>query len=303
MPTLLLLAQTPNFTSASRTMSQLSYHITFTFPSQLASLPLLRTNGSQWRTLGRASLASLYFDVVSITTANTLIEFEHLVASDVDLTTANSPVSGRYQLASLELKTSNGAISGVYGIEGRANIRTNNKSISGEFRAQQLELFTVNGSIKPSLAEGRDKLRAETTNGTVEGTFVSNGEAYVKTGNSRLEGKFKVGKELILKTSNGPVKATIEVVTASGDPTTPPLLAEDVKKSGGSGNVGTGRFKLQVSSANQAVEATITSAPRGVELDIEAKTSNASVDVRLPEPFDGSFQVRSSLLPIFVQLD
>lgn len=96
--------------SAGRLASQLSFHVTVTFPVEMTRLKSLATRGSQWRTLGEASLGQIRFDHVSINTANTLIDFKKLRAGKVELVTINKEIKGDYDVESLEATTGNGAV-------------------------------------------------------------------------------------------------------------------------------------------------------------------------------------------------
>jgi DUF4097 and DUF4098 domain-containing protein YvlB len=269
-------------------MSQLSFHISFVFPPQIPSLPLLRTSGAQWRTLGLPSLASLYFTTLSISTSNTPISFSHLNAGDVDLTTVNASITGTYHLETLELKTPNGLVEGKFIVEGTCRVRSSNRLVKGEFKVGELEVQGANGAVKGTF-EGKNKVRIETNNAEIGGTFVGMGSVSLKTSNGAVGGTIRVGRELVLKTSNGPVVAKVELVGEDERESTPPLLVDDVKKNGGSAG---GKIKVDAKTSNSVVDLQFVAVPRAVELDLEAKTSNAKVFVRYPAPFDGAFQVR-----------
>lgn len=121
-----LTLQTPAM-SPSRLTSQLSFHVTFTFPAATTRLARLATRGSQWRTLGEASLAQLRIDEVDVSTANTLVEFRKLRAGKVELVTVNKGIKGEYEVESLEGKTGNGAVEVEVRAVGKCSMVTSNR--------------------------------------------------------------------------------------------------------------------------------------------------------------------------------
>lgn len=264
--------------SPSRLASQLSYHITLTFPSSLSSLHSLATSASQWRHLGTPSLSSLHFHHLSLATTNATLNYSHLSAGQTTLKTANAPVEGHYELHSLDLRADNSRISGTYTVETSAKVRTSNRPIEGTFEAEELEVQTSNGKIGGSFT-GTKKLKVETVNRGIEGTFRTGGEVWFKTCNGGIEGDIEV-----------------LAVGARERKSTPPLLAEDVKKggggisSGGSSEEGP-KINGEAKTANGSIDLRFGKAPRGTEIKFEAKSPNGRVKVAYPAPFEGSFHV------------
>jgi len=125
-PTFLTHVQTPNMTPG-RLTSQLSFHVTFTFPSEMTRLARLTTRGSQWRTLGESSLGQLRIGEVDVSTANTLVEFKKLRAGKVALVTVNKEIKGDYEVDSLEAKTGNAAVEVNVAAVGNCSVVTSNR--------------------------------------------------------------------------------------------------------------------------------------------------------------------------------
>ncbi|ORY79348.1 hypothetical protein BCR35DRAFT_304774 [Leucosporidium creatinivorum] len=275
-----LSVQTPTM-SPSRLASQLSYHITFHFPSSLPSLHSLSTSASQWRHLGSPSLSSLHFHHLSLVTTNAPLNFPHLSAGETTLKTANATVEGSYVVDSLTLRTENGKISGTYAVAHVGRIRTSNRPIEGNFAAEDLEVQTSNGKIEGTF-EGRERLKIETVNG-------------------RIGGRFRAGGQVGFKTCNAVIEGDIEVL-GSGEggerESTPDLLAEDVKKTGQSssdGAEGAGpKIVGEAKTANAIIDLRFLDPPKGTEVQFEAKSANGRVKVAYPAPFEGSFHASTS---------
>lgn len=272
-------SQTPSM-SPSRLASQLSYHITLLFPSSLPSLHSLTTSASQWRHLGSPSLSSLHFHHLSLATTNAPLDFPSLSAGQTTLKTANAPIEGTYSLHSLELGADNSKISGSYTVETSARIKTSNRPIEGTFEAEELELRTSNGKIG--------------------GQFTGTRKLKVETVNRGIEGKYRVGGEVWIKTCNGAIEGDIEVLSSAegrGRESTPPLLAEDVKKSGG-GAVDGPRITGEAKTANAIIDLRFLGPPKGTEVQFAAKSANKMVMLSYPGAFDGSFYVSSTSVPL-----
>ncbi len=243
--------------SPGRLASQLSFHVTFTFPSEMARLGRLATRGSQWRTLGEASLGQIRIAEVDVSTANTLVDFKKLRAGKVDLVTVNKEIKGDYEVDSLEAKTGNAAVEVNVAAVRECSVVTSNGPITGTLSASPLSLKTVNGKITGTFTSSSlsSPLRLETQNGHLSGTWTGLGGIQASTSNGKIEASAcKVRKRLELRTANGAISGKVE------------CLGEDVWRSPLMGLVGE-----DGAVAKEGEEGT------GGTLEVEAKTSNAKV--------------------------
>ncbi|KAI5474265.1 citron Rho-interacting kinase [Pseudohyphozyma bogoriensis] len=282
-------------TSSSFLTSQLSFHITVTLPAGISTLASLSTSGPYWRTLGHASLSSLFFHHSSIHTSHAPINFSSLRAGDINLKTLNSTISGSYSSSStLVAHTGNGRLEGTYIAEGDAELHTTNGDVKVDARGANINVYTRNGAVGGSYTAER-KLVISNANGKIDGLFAGTAGVEVENSNSIISGGFTAGRELKLHTSNAPLDVKLVLVGEQREgSTTPPLFPGDQKTLQASREWEEGSVKVVLKTSNAKIKADVMERPRGVELDLVAHSANAGVEVNHYSAYAGTFDMSTS---------
>ncbi|KAF8320797.1 hypothetical protein DL93DRAFT_2073514 [Clavulina sp. PMI_390] len=159
-----------------------------------------------------------------------------------------------------------------------------------------------------------NKIDLVSTNGGIfaEGRLRSPQLAF-HTSNAPIEGHFFSDHELTLQTSNGHIKADVELLSKS-NPVTAKLLTtnarvesslslatvdEDDKKYPGK----EGDFDVEVKTSNSPVDLRVPVAPIGHKLRLSSRTSNSRSVAKIFRSFEGAFRLHTSNAPFTVHKD
>lgn len=209
-----------------------------------------------------------------------------LTATTLLASTSNAPIHAeRLEVTDVaQLRSSNGRISceTVCSTDDHGStprrlvIETSNGPIECEraCAAESISLTTSSGSIAGSYDAPR--IDGKASNGRISGSY---------SGIRGMDQKVGSGKDngLSLRTSNGAMDVAISV----GDgKTRPPIKHTPVTK--------TESVRLDLSSSNARVKATLRELPADIEIDLGVKTSNSDIELIGDSHFQGEFALQTS---------